>query len=563
MRAKSHWIIAFIVLILSTVLLIKADDLIKKNTEDVFRAATLSTHKDAIRMVSTSVKTFGAIVAGMQAYVASSDTIPSADQLQQFLAIQLKGVNFHDPVVVSFIDTNHTFVYSFNQSEMNPSNLEGQRVSTFRDDDEIASLNRLMTSDDIHMFEPINLVEGWVGIPVNFRARVGGSTLGYIASVVMFKSIVAELYESGKSEDWAFSFSINGIEFDREIVYDSSDLYHDERDSEYFRNFELDELYSANTELEIYGQTIGVKTWKKATSSAWPFERRMLWILFFVFNLFSLIVTWQINKRKHLTDLVSRANQQLRAHGKEIQIQNVRMKKLNTTKDRFFSIIAHDLRAPLSSIKVLLNVISNEKNLAPDLNDLISRLSRSTNSTLSLLDNLLRWAMTQTGDITYKPFPVNLYNVVAENVYLLSQSASHKEIALDFAIDQELYTVGDKNMLTSVFRNLISNAIKFTPKGGNIHIKASSDDKHLNIQVIDNGIGMGAEKLNTLFDLSADRAAEGTEGEPGTGLGLILCKEFIEMHGGAIEVESTLGQGTEFIVRLPKHERGGGSISKD
>ncbi|MEQ9188338.1 MAG: HAMP domain-containing sensor histidine kinase [Cryomorphaceae bacterium] len=558
-KEKSHWIIVFILVIISTMLTIKADELIQKNIKEAALAETRSTHKDAIRMVSNSVETFGAIVAGMQAFVSNGDTVPDADQLQRFLSTQLKGVNFQDPVVVSFLDTNHTFVYSFDQSEMNPSNLVGQTVKTFRSDEEIASLNKLMTNDEIHMFEPINLVEGWVGIPINFRVQIRGKVFGYVASVVMFKSIVNELYNSDKIAVYAFRFSINGKEFDRELVHDSSDFYHDEKDDEYYRNFALDEVYSANTQLNLYGQNMVVNTWKKATPSELPSERRMLWILFLVFNLFSLIVTWQINKRKHLTDLVSRTNQQLRAHGKEIQIQNVRMKQLNTTKDRFFSIIAHDLRAPLSTIKALLSLISDEKNLTPELKDLISKLGRSTNSTLSLLDNLLRWAMTQTGEINYKPFPINLYNVVADNVYLLSQTASHKQITLAFDIDQELYCIGDKNMLTSVFRNLISNAIKFTPQGGTIQITSSSDDKHLSIKVKDNGIGMGTEKLNTLFELSADSAAEGTDGEPGTGLGLILCKEFIEVHNGSIEVQSTLGQGTEFIVRLLKHERGNDS----
>ena len=559
MKANYHWILFGVVVIISSILLVQVNLNLREKERNQREISTINAQKDATRLVSNAITSFGSIIAGMQAFSVSGDSLPSAQELQSFLRIQLDGVDFKDPVVVSYIDTTHFFIYSFSQSEMNPDNLVGQRVNTFRDEQEIADLDYLMTHDDIRMFDPINLVEGWVGIPINFRVQRDDKTLGYIASLVMFKSIVRELYNSNLSDNYAFGFKINGVEFDREIVHDSTDVYNDDRDSEYHRYLALDNSISATSKILLFGKELEISTWPKTKPSIMSRDRILLLLLFTTFVIFSLIVTWQIHRQQKLLVVINHSNKMLKLNKAQIEEQNIQMLRLNATKDRFFSIIAHDLRSPLASIHGLMDSIMEEKIQNPAVREMFSDLRYSTASTLDLLDNLLRWAVNQTGDIPFKPFPINLYNIIVDTVHILNQSAKEKFIKMEYNIDEDIYCIGDKNMLTTVFRNLISNAIKYTPRAGKIDIDAHMEKNQIRISIKDNGRGIDHEQMQGLFDLSARVHADNKDDNSGAGLGLVLCKEFVEKHNGSIEVVSKEEVGSEFIVFLPNHERATGN----
>ena len=343
------------------------------------------------------------------------------------------------------------------------------------------------------------------------------------------------------------------MEFDREIVHDSSDVYHDNRDPEFFRKLDIDTSITAQTDLAIFGQTLQITTWPKSKASAMSLDRMLLLIWFLTFVVFSLVVTWQIHRQKNLLADIRHANALLKSNKKRIMDQNVQMLRLNVTKDRFFSIIAHDLRGPLASIKGLMDKGVAKKIENPEVRDIFSKLRQSTSATLELLDNLLRWAIAQTGDIPYKPFPVNLYNIIADTVNILNQSAREKQLTLKFNVDDDLFSVGDRNMLTTVFRNLISNSIKYTKPGGTIDVDAKVEGDQIRISVTDTGMGIEPDKIPGLFDLNTRISENDSNKLSSTGLGLILCKDFIDKHKGTISVESTIGVGSTFIVVLPKH----------
>lgn len=223
-----------------------------------------------------------------------------------------------------------------------------------------------------------------------------------------------------------------------------------------------------------------------------------------------------------------------------------------STKDKFFSIIAHDLRSPFTGLLGLSKYLVNElDNLTKDELKMISEnIAKSAENTFELLENLLNWARIKTGRINYEPEVINLKNVFNELSELYGENAAYKDITLDVKVCDDMKIVADLNMIKSVLRNLISNSIKFTRRGGKINISVRKEDAFITISVADSGVGIHPDKINRLFQVGENVSTNGTENEKGSGLGLILCKEFIELNGGKILVKSKLGEGTEFSLLL-------------
>jgi len=232
------------------------------------------------------------------------------------------------------------------------------------------------------------------------------------------------------------------------------------------------------------------------------------------------------------------------------------LKQSIETKDKFFSIIAHDLRSPFNSILGFSELlIKNYKNHeAVKYEKYLQLLNSSTKETLILLDNLLNWAKSHTRQNNFKPEKILWSSIIGGIIELSNSTAKLKGISLIQNQSDEIKVYADENMLKIVLRNLISNAIKFTNQGGNINISAISEQKQVEISISDNGIGMNDETLKKLFDISTNTTSPGTENEKGSGLGLILCKEFVEKHGGKIWVKSELGKGSDFKFTLPLYK---------
>ena len=231
------------------------------------------------------------------------------------------------------------------------------------------------------------------------------------------------------------------------------------------------------------------------------------------------------------------------------------LKQLNATKDRFFSIIAHDLKNPFITILGFTDLLySDYKELSDDERlSFILEMKKSAEVSFNLLQNLLQWSRSQTGRLEFNPQKLDLIKIIDENFLLLSNSAEQKEIRLYNQIVSTIEVIADEDMLNTVFRNLLTNAIKFSNKGGIISVSASAINSFAEICVSDCGVGMNQKAIDNLFRLEITRSTTGTENETGTGLGLILCKEFIENNGGKIRVESEVGKGSKFIITLPTY----------
>jgi signal transduction histidine kinase len=227
-----------------------------------------------------------------------------------------------------------------------------------------------------------------------------------------------------------------------------------------------------------------------------------------------------------------------------------------TTNSKFISVIAHDLRSPFHSILGALELVRiklEDHHYEDDLENYINMAANSAIRTLKLLDELLDWTLSQNAEKSFNPVKINLYELVMTEIVSIGFAAEQKKISLNHSIKNVLNVVADLQMIKTVLRNLIGNAIKYTNIGGNVSISASESGQFVEIAVRDNGVGISQEAQKRLFKIDTFHSTPGTDNEKGTGLGLILCKEFIEMHGGKIRIESEPGKGSKFMFSLPHY----------
>jgi signal transduction histidine kinase len=244
-------------------------------------------------------------------------------------------------------------------------------------------------------------------------------------------------------------------------------------------------------------------------------------------------------------EIVIKQSEQLKENNAELSV-------LNATKDQFFSIIAHDLKNPFNAILGFSDLLTNQYDRlsTQKIKQLIDVINSSSKRVYKLLENLLQWARSQTGDIKFDPEELIINELIENNISLLENSITEKHLEIKKEMKGEIKAYADKNMLDAVIRNLIINAVKFT-KSGSISIAMSQDNENTLVSVSDTGIGIEPEKISKIFDAANSKSTLGTNGETGSGLGLILCKEFIKKHGGTISVQSELNKGSTFLFTIP------------
>jgi two-component system, sensor histidine kinase and response regulator len=226
-----------------------------------------------------------------------------------------------------------------------------------------------------------------------------------------------------------------------------------------------------------------------------------------------------------------------------------------STNGKFLSIIAHDLRSPFSSIIGILELLkmSLKEFDKAEVEEYVDVIYKSANNTLILLDNLLVWAVSQNKEKNFKPVKINLYELLREEIENLRTLAEQKQIIITHSVEPEINVTADLQMVKTILRNLLSNAIKYTNCDGEITINAQEKNQFVEVGIKDNGTGISPEIRKKLFKIDTLLSTAGTNNEQGTGLGLLLCKEFVELHGGSIRVESESGKGSRFSFTLPHY----------
>ncbi|MDO9037431.1 MAG: HAMP domain-containing sensor histidine kinase, partial [Lutibacter sp.] len=277
-------------------------------------------------------------------------------------------------------------------------------------------------------------------------------------------------------------------------------------------------------------------------------------IITMVIFAFLLILLIQQNaSKKKAYNLLEYKNYQVHKMKDEIDGQSNKLKQLNSTKDKFFSIIAHDLKNPFNSIAGFTDLMieNNEIYDASKRLKFLKIIKGSTAKVSSLLDNLLMWANSQSDNLKFNAKNINLSHQVAGVISFLEIQAINKNITILNSVEKNVHVNADENMLDTILRNLISNAIKFTQPKGEIQIYSTLINDFVEITVKDNGVGMTDAEIAAIFSVNEISTSLGTSNEQGSGLGLILCRDFAESHGGKIWVESKVDEGSKFKFTLP------------
>lgn len=237
----------------------------------------------------------------------------------------------------------------------------------------------------------------------------------------------------------------------------------------------------------------------------------------------------------------------------EIKQSREKLKDLNATKDKFFSIIAHDLKNPFSTLLGFSKLLfENAPNYTTNqIQEYAQIMNNTAKQSYTLLENLMHWAKTQTGNITVIPESSSMDNLLSITIPLVSGSALKKNITIESNVDKDNLVYIDNSLTTTILRNLLTNAIKFTHTNGKIIVSTKKKNEFLEVSITDTGVGIDPKNIEKLFRIDSKVSSPGTESEEGTGLGLILCKEFVEKQGGTIWVTSELGKGSKFTFTLP------------
>ena len=278
------------------------------------------------------------------------------------------------------------------------------------------------------------------------------------------------------------------------------------------------------------------------------------WLFFLICSILLLSILY-LGYRIRLMNLTKRQTyleKEIADRTAEINQQNLMLKKLNSNKDQFFSIIGHDLRGPLLSLRGVSKKVNFliQQNRIKEVHQLGENIEQSTRQVTKLLDNLLKWALVQKGQFPYHPEAHNVTSIVQEMIDVYQSVADIKNIALENLTKADHQVFVDRNAISTIVRNLIDNALKFTDQGGKIQIKSTIVQEEILLEITDTGTGISPTILSNIFEFNADRKKK----VKGTGLGLVLCKDLSEMNKGSIEVESKLGKGSKFLVKIPSVE---------
>jgi signal transduction histidine kinase len=288
------------------------------------------------------------------------------------------------------------------------------------------------------------------------------------------------------------------------------------------------------------------------------FKQQLLTYLSVAAAVLFLIILYYTHRSKQQASLNAQnmyeKNQEISAQNEEISAQSDKLQELNTLKDRIFSIISHDFAGPLLSMSGLLNLVKEQIIAEKEFKDFIPELQKNIDSTSELLYNLLNWAKSQLEGVALQPINFSLKEVAESKIHLLEKQATQKGIRLHNQIQEDVQAFADKDMIELVIRNLVSNAIKFCSAGQEITIKGNREQEFTKICVEDTGIGIAPEHIRRVLG-NEMFTTPGTSREKGTGLGLILCKDFIEKNGGKIWVESELNKGSRFYFTIPTAEK--------
>lgn len=523
-------LVSVIVLAVTAMGLIYGNRIISANLDSERKSRLQAVQDNTVREFRHVIEQFGQFVSSTRSFMRQSGSFPSEDELFIFMKEAARNTDLEGKYILSVMDTTHQFFYSFDHEEINPSDLVGKSLLDFTDSSALLKYNEVMRDDHLHLFKPHNLVEGKVGISINFRLLKERTPIGYVIPIIDFKSALDEVYDQSFVEDFVFHFSTGeGIDFDRERVYDGTRVYHNRIDSLYYQNFSVKQEDFIYNDFEIYGFDFRIGT---AYNQPAPFN--WLPLVSVVWFLVLVLLTLYIN---HQSGLLEKTNHDLRI--------------ANASKIKFFSILGHDVKGPLKQIQTIMAIRKTGKMTDEAVDSTLQQLTDATENTVNLVDHLLEWAQLNAEKVEPDFQRIDLMEILSQVVQLHKTAAALKEIQLSAELKAPLVMQGDANMLETIFRNLIGNALKFTDRDGKILVSGKQLKNQVMVEITDDGVGMDPEQVASIFRLDKEDTSKGTEGEYGTGLGMLLVKEYTDIHRGKIQIRSKKNVGSTFLVSFP------------
>ena len=306
-----------------------------------------------------------------------------------------------------------------------------------------------------------------------------------------------------------------------------------------FDSVELDGIGNSADRINMYGSVLSNKKLKISDGTVIPVDLT--------------INTFNCSSSHYVMTTLRDVSERIK-YEEKILVMNAELRELNASKDKLFSIIAHDLKNPLMAMMGLSEFLTEESGgITPEeLGDMAESINKLSKDTYQLLQNLLNWALVQTNRISVEKQQTDLKLIVEKVFDLLAPSAKLKNISLINSVEEGCRIFADENMIKTVIRNLVSNSIKFTYEGKSISVSTLETDKQHILLVEDEGVGMEQEYIDNLFRIDVQTSKPGTKKERGTGLGLIICDEFVKLHDGEIKIKSELEKGTKFFIHIPK-----------
>ncbi len=505
-------------------------------------------HENTIKKFIGSIETFGLFTKGLKAHLDQYEKLPSQQALFTFVKQLTDNNILQNSLTISIMDTSHNFRYSFDQSQIDPAGLIGRNVRDLAGVSAIEKYNNVMSEGGFHLLGPHNLVEGKVGLSLNFPVMEQGIVTGYASPIVDIKQILAVVYNQQLPDEFVFHFSTgDGIDFDREHVHDDTRTHNNLRDSLSYKNFNIPQDQFLYATFDVYGSPfrLGVAYLNAARPDIVLPLLSISWFLFLTFLI--IYINNQASDLETTRDEVEKQRVELKR-------RNEKLEEAHHAKNRFMSILGHDIKGPLRSIRTMIDLRQRNQIANKDLDEYFASLNDVSSNTLNLVENVLEWARVNDEQVTPKMEHVDVQTLIDEIIELTKSIAQQKAISIDLDIAPGCRIYGDVNMLATIFRNLVGNALKYTENNGNIKLLCTKSQDQTVLKVIDDGVGMTQQELDDLFKLDKDAPSRGTAGELGTGLGMTLIKEYIDLHHAKITVTSQPRKGTQVNLVFPESQ---------
>ncbi len=484
----------------------------------------------SVKILEREFDKLSILVAGLKSHLQESKTELSPDQIRNYINNQLGFLDYSENIIINFIDKDHRFIYSVGTKFKKVNNLKGSKVQAIRSEKVIAELNELLKTDQIIAFTPLNLYEGHVGLPIDFRFKLNNELKGYYAVIVDIKNLLNPILDSDVKKEFTFRYTSNNEhEFDREQVYDETKVYNEKKDVE---NLHKDSSAYKYQHSDLLGLpfTIGIAYKEdKVTSTFSDFIQSIFAsLLFLLFGSSLLLYFYYQNVQKT----------------KAQDLSNLELTKSKRLLKNFIYASSHDLKQPLINISNFHSLI--RKNYASKLdeqaNTYFGIVRQNIDHLINLLDDLLIYSRVIKADKVKENIEVK------DILHLIASSYDQEKIKIDY--QHILPCFGVKSEITRVFQNLIDNAVKYNDNAI-VKIKISAIDQVNTViyTVSDNGIGISKEHQRIVF--SEFQRVHKNKYE-GTGLGLAICKEIVAHHGGHIQAKLNSSGGTDIIFSISK-----------